>query len=486
MALLEHDILQRLLDIGIRADADFLRGVIQLVSDDGLLPIEASTEATFMHILNRPIAHTCLPSLPPECNTFHKQILSGLYFLEVTACIDIMSPSEERKSKSKNSKRMFKLSMTDGKQTVIGIEDIMIPTLSNLKRFGCKVLVKDVPMRRGVLLLSPSNLLVLGGSSTSSIQDVTQEISSIQLGSSLPPLGDIVHASESVDDRMLIDDEFVHPVNAIDTEGPVLVTDDMIETASNHLSIQLQHVVSAQSSSPIRLSPTEEIAASIQKSVPTLDPFTLYSVDSLSSIVSHELVSYPSNFHLQKIRLVAGIGSLGKLSYSTQCYHMNVTFVPPDVAIEHFKKIKLWEDSVEEVERPSLPNCPLITARICPTLVEFLLQMTNKELAHVLGSGDKQVRRAARARVGDMEDALMQFSNITFDLQLQDFDTILAQFQTVAPNSGGSQDGVGTQAPSSSQIDFVAEQLIACVVQTESGKKVLTLVSLPKSSHHHI
>jgi hypothetical protein len=60
--------------------------------------------------------------------------------------------------------RTFKLSLTDGVRRVFALEYRRVPVL-DLERTppGTKILVRDVLVRRGVLLLLPQNVQVLGG-----------------------------------------------------------------------------------------------------------------------------------------------------------------------------------------------------------------------------------------------------------------------------------------------------------------------------------
>jgi len=76
-------------------------------------------------------------------------------------------------------RRMLKLELTDGVQTMYGIEYAPIPNL--LARPGLKILVTNVPVRRGLLLLSPSCVKVLGGKiQTSSAPSTTTSATSSQ------------------------------------------------------------------------------------------------------------------------------------------------------------------------------------------------------------------------------------------------------------------------------------------------------------------
>ncbi|RZC48610.1 hypothetical protein C5167_017034 [Papaver somniferum] len=60
-------------------------------------------------------------------------------------------------------KRCLKLSMTDGVQSVYGVEDRPIESLQVLAPAGLKVVIRDVNVRDGLLMLVPGCLKVLGG-----------------------------------------------------------------------------------------------------------------------------------------------------------------------------------------------------------------------------------------------------------------------------------------------------------------------------------
>ena len=74
------------------------------------------------------------------------------------------STGENKDSSSSN--RMYKLLLTDGKNLFVGYEMKVIHALSPNTIAGCKVLIKasQCEVKHGILLLTPSNLQVLGGS----------------------------------------------------------------------------------------------------------------------------------------------------------------------------------------------------------------------------------------------------------------------------------------------------------------------------------
>ncbi len=60
-------------------------------------------------------------------------------------------------------RRLLKIAMHDGQQQVVGIEYRPISDLSVATSPGCKIVVRDAEIRRGLLLLTPTNVHVVGG-----------------------------------------------------------------------------------------------------------------------------------------------------------------------------------------------------------------------------------------------------------------------------------------------------------------------------------
>jgi hypothetical protein len=87
--------------------------------------------------------------------------LEGPLVLQVEEAINVGARAEERKSSDANA--LYKVFLTDGRQCIIGIEVVRIPELSFRTPQGSKVILSKVPVRRGVLLLSPANCKLLGG-----------------------------------------------------------------------------------------------------------------------------------------------------------------------------------------------------------------------------------------------------------------------------------------------------------------------------------
>eukprot|EP00249_Psilotum_nudum_P004987 c18478_g1_i1 orf=19-1590(+) len=103
--------------------------------------------------------------LPPQVDTLHAMELEGPFVLQVDEIINIGLPLRDRYTERTASiaGRCLKLSMTDGVQRVFGIEYRPIKSLQVLSAAGFKIAVRNVHVRRGLLMLVPEVLIVLGG-----------------------------------------------------------------------------------------------------------------------------------------------------------------------------------------------------------------------------------------------------------------------------------------------------------------------------------
>ncbi|XP_050375828.1 recQ-mediated genome instability protein 1 [Argentina anserina] len=102
--------------------------------------------------------------LPQNVASLHQADLPGPYVLQVDEIVNMSNPLKIRYQKaSAGHKRCLKLSMTDGVQRVFGMEYRPIQALEALAPAGFKVVVCNVHIRRGLLMLVPQSLEVLGG-----------------------------------------------------------------------------------------------------------------------------------------------------------------------------------------------------------------------------------------------------------------------------------------------------------------------------------
>jgi RecQ-mediated genome instability protein 1 len=88
-----------------------------------------------------------------------------MYILQVNSVKNIGVKFEERqKGKLARGPRTLLFELTDGRQTVTAMEfeSLAISDVDQI-RYGMKVAVCDILIRRGILLLRPCNFEVLGG-----------------------------------------------------------------------------------------------------------------------------------------------------------------------------------------------------------------------------------------------------------------------------------------------------------------------------------
>ncbi|RZC60583.1 hypothetical protein C5167_022350 [Papaver somniferum] len=102
--------------------------------------------------------------LPENVHTLHLVDLPGPFVLQVDEIVNISCHLRDRyQNVPAGIKRCLKLSMTDGVQRVFGMEYRPINSLQVLVPAGLKVVIRNVNVRRGLLMLVPEVLEVLGG-----------------------------------------------------------------------------------------------------------------------------------------------------------------------------------------------------------------------------------------------------------------------------------------------------------------------------------
>lgn len=102
--------------------------------------------------------------LPSNVASLHLVDLKGPFVLQVDEIVNISCPLKDRyKEMAAGVKRCLKLSMTDGVQRISGMEYRPIKALEVLSPAGMKVAICNVNVRRGILMLVPEVIEVLGG-----------------------------------------------------------------------------------------------------------------------------------------------------------------------------------------------------------------------------------------------------------------------------------------------------------------------------------
>ncbi|XP_077229571.1 recQ-mediated instability protein (DUF1767) isoform X1 [Tasmannia lanceolata] len=102
--------------------------------------------------------------LPENVHAMHGVELAGPFVLQVDEIVNISAPLRDRYRDAPGGiKRCLKLSLTDGAQRVFGMEYRPIKNLDVLAPAGLKISIHNVHIRRGLLMLVPEVLEVLGG-----------------------------------------------------------------------------------------------------------------------------------------------------------------------------------------------------------------------------------------------------------------------------------------------------------------------------------
>lgn len=160
----------------------------QTISGSTLSPVsvEQAAETILERVLREDLRVCSVGTLPPHIHKLHKEILPGPYLVQVEEILDIGSSSSSNNNNTINTttnntlnsmeddtnttsssytRRCLKLALADGSiQQIYGIEYTVLKDLSIHSYAGIKLLLKNIEIRRGLLLLTPSNTLVLGGS----------------------------------------------------------------------------------------------------------------------------------------------------------------------------------------------------------------------------------------------------------------------------------------------------------------------------------
>ncbi|TVU15685.1 hypothetical protein EJB05_39218, partial [Eragrostis curvula] len=131
---------------------------------DGLGGAEAQTRRCFEQFLFADM-NTCGAGVLPEgVGSMHTAVLDGPFVLQVDEIVNISAPLRERyRDTHAGPKRCLKLSMTDGIQRIFGMEYRPIKDLQVLAPAGLKIVLRNVHIRRGLLMLVPEVIQFLGG-----------------------------------------------------------------------------------------------------------------------------------------------------------------------------------------------------------------------------------------------------------------------------------------------------------------------------------
>ncbi|BBN10262.1 RecQ-mediated genome instability protein 1 [Marchantia polymorpha subsp. ruderalis] len=133
-------------------------------SDFAQMPAFRKAELCFEQFLMADMNMAGAAVLPASMHSLHATELPGPFVLQVDEITDISNSARDRyQEKAAGPGRTLKLSMTDGVQRVYGMEYRPIKALQVFSPAGLKVSLRNVCVRRGLLLLVPEILEIMGG-----------------------------------------------------------------------------------------------------------------------------------------------------------------------------------------------------------------------------------------------------------------------------------------------------------------------------------
>uniref|UniRef100_A0A6M2EYY7 RecQ-mediated genome instability protein 1 n=1 Tax=Populus davidiana TaxID=266767 RepID=A0A6M2EYY7_9ROSI len=151
-----------LLRTGLSLKREWLDSCLRQI--DNSLDIASKAKLCFGQFLISDMNHCGAGVLPPNVDSMHLADLPGPFVLQVDEIVNISCPLKGRyQDANAGVKRCLKLSMTDGIQRVFGMEYRPIKDLKVLTPPGFKVAICNVHIRRGLLMLVPEALEILGG-----------------------------------------------------------------------------------------------------------------------------------------------------------------------------------------------------------------------------------------------------------------------------------------------------------------------------------
>lgn len=143
---------------------DCVRGLEGSVSGFRDLDVAAKAKLCFQHFLFSDMNYCGAGILPEHVHGLHLDDLAGPFVLQVDEIVNMSCPLKGRyEAANPGLKRCLKLSMTDGVQRVFGMEYRSTKDLHVLSPAGLKIVIRNVQVRRGILMLVPEVVEVLGG-----------------------------------------------------------------------------------------------------------------------------------------------------------------------------------------------------------------------------------------------------------------------------------------------------------------------------------
>ncbi|KAF8667244.1 hypothetical protein HU200_052910 [Digitaria exilis] len=131
---------------------------------DGLGGAEVQARRCFEQFVFADMNRCGAGVLPEGVGSMHAAVLDGPFVLPVDEIVNVSVPLKGRYHDAHaGPKRCLKLSMTDGIQHIYGMEYRPVKDLAVLAPAGLKVVIKNVHIRRGVLMIVPEVIEILGG-----------------------------------------------------------------------------------------------------------------------------------------------------------------------------------------------------------------------------------------------------------------------------------------------------------------------------------
>lgn len=151
--------------LGLRLRPDWLQSCAAGIPGfDGLGGAELQARRCFEQFLFADMNACGAGVLPEGVGRMHAAVLDGPFVLQVDEIVNMSAPLKERyRDALAGPKRCLKLSMTDGIQRIFGMEYRPIKDLAVLAPAGLKIVIRNVHIRRGLLMLVPEVIEILGG-----------------------------------------------------------------------------------------------------------------------------------------------------------------------------------------------------------------------------------------------------------------------------------------------------------------------------------
>lgn len=143
-------------------------------------------ERILARVLQEDLRTCALGCLPAGIKTGAKLFLTGPLLLQVDEFFNVGACADERDNDIAG-RRVLKYALNDGKQLCAGLEVQYIPDISVLSHAGLKIQVKHVEIRHGLMLLSPHNVIVLGGK-VQHLDDIRTALRHAKSGANKPNL----------------------------------------------------------------------------------------------------------------------------------------------------------------------------------------------------------------------------------------------------------------------------------------------------------